>query len=110
MICQLFELQYESFAYPLCFMMILAHFSIMECIFVNEVKPLPEFALNLQLFMYFVFEGKVPIIGVGGVANGQDALEKIRAGASLVQLYTALIYQGPPVVNKIKRELDQLLK
>lgn len=53
--------------------------------------------------------GKVPIIGVGGVATGQDALDKIRAGASLVQLYTAMVYQGPPIVNKIKRELHELL-
>ena len=56
------------------------------------------------------FPGKVPIVGIGGVASGQDALDKIRAGASLVQLYTALTYQGPPVVTKIKRELEQLLK
>lgn len=56
------------------------------------------------------FLGKVPIIGIGGVANGQDAMDKILAGASLVQLYTALTYQGPPVVTKIKRELEQLLK
>lgn len=53
--------------------------------------------------------GKVPIVGVGGVASGQDALDKIRAGASLVQLYTALVYQGPPIVTKIKRELHELL-
>lgn len=58
----------------------------------------------------YVFLGKVLIIGIGGVASGQDALDKIRAGASLVQLYTALTYQGPPIVTKIKRELDQLLK
>ena len=57
-----------------------------------------------------VFLGKVLIIGIGGVASGQDALDKIRAGASLVQLYTALTYQGPPIVTKIKRELEQLLK
>lgn len=54
--------------------------------------------------------GKVPIVGIGGVASGQDAMDKIRAGASLVQLYTAMTYQGPPVVTKIKRELEQLLK
>lgn len=48
-------------------------------------------------------------MGVGGVASGKDALDKIRAGASLVQLYTALVYQGPPVVTKIKRELHELL-
>ncbi|KAI4830507.1 hypothetical protein KUCAC02_002135, partial [Chaenocephalus aceratus] len=55
-------------------------------------------------------QGKVLIIGIGGVASGQDAMDKICAGASLVQLYTALTYQGPPVVTKIKRELAQLLK
>uniref|UniRef100_A0A9J7YGD2 Dihydroorotate dehydrogenase catalytic domain-containing protein n=1 Tax=Cyprinus carpio carpio TaxID=630221 RepID=A0A9J7YGD2_CYPCA len=54
--------------------------------------------------------GKLPIVGFVGVASGQDALDKIRAGASLVQLYTALVYQGLPVVNKIKIELYILLK
>uniref|UniRef100_A0A9J8A8Z4 Dihydroorotate dehydrogenase catalytic domain-containing protein n=1 Tax=Cyprinus carpio carpio TaxID=630221 RepID=A0A9J8A8Z4_CYPCA len=53
---------------------------------------------------------KLPIVGFVGVASGQDALDKIRAGASLVQLYTALVYQGLPVVNKIKIELYILLK
>ena len=42
--------------------------------------------------------GRVPLIGVGGVATGADAYAKIRAGATAVQLYTALIYQGPGVV------------
>nr|XP_058899951.1 dihydroorotate dehydrogenase (quinone), mitochondrial isoform X3 [Kogia breviceps] len=54
--------------------------------------------------------GRAPIIGVGGVSGGQDALDKIRAGASLVQLYTALTYQGPPLVGRVKRELEALLK
>lgn len=54
--------------------------------------------------------GRIPIIGVGGVSSGQDALEKIQAGASLVQLYTALTYRGPPVVGRVKRELEALLK
>lgn len=54
--------------------------------------------------------GRVPIIGVGGVSSGQDALDKIRAGACLVQLYTALTYGGPPVVGRVKRELEALLK
>jgi dihydroorotate dehydrogenase len=60
------------------------------------------------LFVWFV--GTVPIIGVGGVDSGEEAYRKIRSGASLVQLYTALIYQGPPVVKKIKRELQELLE
>lgn len=54
--------------------------------------------------------GNVPIIGVGGVFTGQDAYEKILAGASAVQIYTALIYHGPPVVSKIKTELAELLE
>lgn len=54
--------------------------------------------------------GKLPIIGAGGVSSGQDAYDKIRAGASLVQLYSALVYHGPPVVKKIKRELAELLE
>lgn len=60
--------------------------------------------------LFHDFIGKIPIVGIGGVASGQDAMDKIRAGASLVQLYTALTYQGPPVVTRIKRELEQLLK
>ncbi|KJH43179.1 dihydroorotate oxidase [Dictyocaulus viviparus] len=73
--------------------------------------------------MYKFTKGQVPIVGCGGVANGQDAYEKIRAGASLVQLYSALAFQGFPVVGKvlskmmplflfelIKRELVELLR
>jgi dihydroorotate dehydrogenase len=47
----------------------------------------------------------VVLIGVGGIASGEDAYAKIQAGASLVQLYTALVYQGPGLVARIKREL-----
>lgn len=52
---------------------------------------------------------RLPIIGVGGVASGADAYAKIRAGASLVQLYTALVYQGPALVTAVKRDLAALL-
>jgi dihydroorotate dehydrogenase len=52
----------------------------------------------------------VVLVGVGGVSSGADAYAKIRAGASLVQLYTALVYEGPGLVNRIKRELAALLK
>ena len=47
----------------------------------------------------------VTLVGVGGIASGADAYAKIRAGASLVQLYTALVYQGPSLVARIKQEL-----
>ena len=54
--------------------------------------------------------GKLPLIGVGGIASGADAYAKIRAGASLVQLYTALVYEGPGLVARIKRDLVELLR
>ncbi|KAA0723909.1 Dihydroorotate dehydrogenase (quinone), mitochondrial [Triplophysa tibetana] len=73
-------------------------------------QPLKEMSTQMVREMYSLTQGKIPIVGVGGVASGQDALDKICAGACLVQLYTALVYQGPPIVNKIKRELDDLLK
>ena len=53
--------------------------------------------------------GRVPLVGVGGVASGADAYAKIRAGASAVQLYTALVYRGPGIVRRIVAELDALL-
>lgn len=60
--------------------------------------------------MYELTDGKIVLIGVGGIENGRDALEKIKSGASLVQIYTSVVYQGPVVVDKIRRELIQLLK
>ena len=66
--------------------------------------------LLLKLICLICFAGKLPIIGVGGISTGLDAYNKIKAGASLVQLYTALAYEGPPIVKKIKRELAELVK
>ncbi len=60
--------------------------------------------------MYSRVGHQIPLIGVGGVFDGRDAYDKIRAGASLVQVYTALIYQGPGLINRIKRELAGLLR
>ncbi|MEO1293065.1 MAG: quinone-dependent dihydroorotate dehydrogenase [Pseudomonadota bacterium] len=54
--------------------------------------------------------GAVPLIGVGGIDSGEAAYEKIRAGASLVQLYTAMVYEGPSLVNRINRRLAALLR
>lgn len=73
-------------------------------------KPLRELSTQTVREMYALTQGRVPIIGVGGVSSGRDALEKIRAGASLVQMYTALVYHGPPVVRTVKRELEELLR
>jgi dihydroorotate dehydrogenase len=55
-------------------------------------------------------EGRLPLIGVGGVATGADAYERIRAGASAVQLYSALVYAGPGLVGAIKRDLAARLR
>jgi dihydroorotate dehydrogenase len=52
---------------------------------------------------------RIVLIGVGGVSSGAEAYAKIRAGASLVQLYTAMAYEGPGIVSRIKRELSALL-
>lgn len=59
---------------------------------------------------YKLTKGKLPIIGVGGISTGSDAYEKIKAGASLVQLYTGLVFKGPSVANSINKELIKLLK
>ncbi|KAJ1531505.1 hypothetical protein ONE63_000180 [Megalurothrips usitatus] len=73
-------------------------------------KPLAASSTTLIKDMYILTKGKVPIIGVGGIFTGRDAFEKICAGASLIQFYTAFIYHGPPRVTKIKQELDDLLR
>jgi dihydroorotate dehydrogenase len=54
--------------------------------------------------------GRLALIGAGGVASGEDAYAKIRAGACAVQLYSALVYEGPDLVTRVKRELVQLLR
>eukprot|EP00057_Strongylocentrotus_purpuratus_P034198 XP_794275.3 PREDICTED: dihydroorotate dehydrogenase (quinone), mitochondrial [Strongylocentrotus purpuratus] len=72
--------------------------------------PLKDMSTATVSDMYRLTNGKMTIVGVGGVSSGQDAYEKIKAGASLVQLYTAFAYEGPPLPSKIKRELEDLLK
>ena len=58
---------------------------------------------------YKLLKGKTEIIGVGGVDSGKSAYAKFLAGASYVQLYTGLVFQGPSIVSKIKKELKELL-
>ena len=81
----------------------------------NEVGGLsgaPLFPIALEIIgdMYTRTQGRVPIIGCGGVASGEDAYKMIRAGASLVQLYTALVFHGPALVPWIKWDLAELIK
>ncbi|KZC15010.1 PREDICTED: dihydroorotate dehydrogenase (quinone), mitochondrial [Dufourea novaeangliae] len=72
--------------------------------------PLTDVSTAMISDMYKRTHGTVPIIGVGGIFTGADAYDKIKAGASLVQLYTSFAYRGPPVIGKIKRELNEMLK
>jgi len=73
-------------------------------------KPLQQISTNMIKKFYKELQGQIPIIGVGGVSSGKSAYEKLIAGASLLQLYTSLVYEGPLVVKKIKKELIQILK
>jgi dihydroorotate dehydrogenase len=72
----------------------------------------PLFAASTALLadMYRLTQGRLPLIGVGGIASASDAYAKIRAGARLVQLYTALVFSGPALVGRIKRGLASLLR
>ncbi|OFX14512.1 MAG: dihydroorotate dehydrogenase (quinone) [Alphaproteobacteria bacterium RIFOXYD12_FULL_60_8] len=72
--------------------------------------PLFEPSTRVLGEFYHLTGGKLPLIGVGGVASGAQAYAKIRAGASLVQLYSALVYGGPGLVNRIKTELAACLR
>ena len=73
-------------------------------------KPLQEISTNMIKKFYKQLNGKIPIIGVGGIDSGKSAYEKIIAGASLLQLYTSFIYKGPSAAKNIKKELIQILK
>jgi dihydroorotate dehydrogenase len=72
--------------------------------------PLSTLALNNLRLMYALTGGRMPLVGVGGIATGEDAYQRIRAGASVIQLYTALVFEGPGLVTRIKQELTALLR
>lgn len=73
-------------------------------------QPLFELSTAALADFYRLTKGAVPLIGVGGISSGRDAYRKIRAGATLLQLYTALIYQGPGLLSRIKTELADCLE
>ena len=73
-------------------------------------KPLFTLSTNTLRDIYKLSYGKIPLIGVGGIASAADAYTKIKAGASLVQLYSALIYQGFGLVYNINKGLAELLE
>ncbi len=73
-------------------------------------KPVREKSTQVIRQFYKLTEKKIPIIGVGGISSAHDAYDKIKAGASLIQIYTGLIYQGPSLVYRIHQGLIELLK
>ena len=73
-------------------------------------KPIEKISNEIISKFYKILKNKTKIIGVGGVSNGNDAFEKIARGASLVQLYTGMVYRGPSIARKISNELIILLK
>lgn len=73
-------------------------------------RPLRKRATEMIRHIHKATNGKLPIIGVGGIFSADDAYEKIRAGASLVQVYTGFIYEGPRMVNKLNEGLLGLLR
>lgn len=73
-------------------------------------KPLEKRSTEIIRYIYTATQGKIMIIGAGGIFTAEDAYEKIRAGASLVQIYTGFIYEGPGICRKINKKLVKLLK
>ena len=72
-------------------------------------KPLRALATSFVRHLYRAVGGKLPIIGVGGIFTADDAYEKIKAGASAVQIYTGFVYEGPATVKRINRGLIRLM-
>ena len=72
-------------------------------------KPIEEKSNLLINEFYKIFKNKIKIIGVGGVDSGRSAYEKFISGASYIQLYTGMVYQGPNIVNSISEELNDIL-
>jgi len=89
--------------------------AILNSNYKNEIgglsgKPLFLKSTLMLKKMYTLTNGQIPLIGVGGISNALECYEKIKAGASLVQLYTSLTYQGPQIINRILMELVNILK
>ena len=73
-------------------------------------RPLFWRSTRILAELYHLLAGRIPLIGVGGVSNALEAYDKICAGASAVQLYTALVYDGVSLVAKITTDLDRMLE
>lgn len=69
--------------------------------------PLRKRATEVVRYIHTKSNGQIPIIGVGGINSAEDALEKIKAGASLIQIYTGFVYQGPSLIKRINKKLHE---
>jgi len=72
-------------------------------------RPLQQRSTECIRNLYKWTNGRIPIIGVGGIFEGKDVHEKLRAGASLVQVYSGMVYKGPGMVSKLRHELANLM-
>ena len=72
-------------------------------------KPIEEKSTKLINNFYKILNGRIKIIGCGGVDSGKSAYKKFLAGANYIQLYTGMVFRGPNIVNMIKKELKELL-
>ena len=68
-------------------------------------KPLSHKSTEIIRYLHQKSQGSIPIIGVGGIHSAKDAIEKLKAGASLVQIYTGFIYNGPSLIKEINKEI-----
>ncbi len=68
-------------------------------------RPLFERSTRMLARIYQITKGQIPLIGIGGIDSGESAVAKIQAGATLIELYTGLIYEGPSLITNIKRAL-----
>ncbi len=73
-------------------------------------RPLFRHSTAILARAYLLARGRLTLVGAGGISSGETALTKLKAGATLVQLYTALIFDGPTVVGRVKRELAAALR
>mmetsp|Transcript_9509 Transcript_9509/g.14607 ORF Transcript_9509/g.14607 Transcript_9509/m.14607 type:complete len:479 (+) Transcript_9509:187-1623(+) len=71
--------------------------------------PVRDMSTECIRKVYKLTKGTIPIVGVGGVGSGHDVYEKLKAGASLVQIYSMMVYQGPGVISRIRKDLAELM-
>jgi dihydroorotate dehydrogenase len=73
-------------------------------------RPITKVVTGFISHIYRVTQGRLPVIGVGGIFNAEDAYDKIKAGAGAVQIYTGWVYEGPGAVKRINRGMLKLLE